>query len=54
MSAPVPPQHADQVVYDFRGATAEARGFKAKRKREVNELDEQVGLVAIVPVGYPV
>ena len=41
MSAPVPPQWGDQVVFDFRGATTEARGYKAKRKREVEELAEQ-------------
>lgn len=37
----MPPQHQDQIVYDFRGATTEPRGFKAKRKRDIEELQDQ-------------
>lgn len=41
-AAGTPPQYQDPVVYDFRNAITETRGYKAKRKRDIEELEEQV------------
>ena len=41
-ATPVPPQWRQGQLYDLRGATGGPRGFKAKRKRDMDELEEQV------------
>ncbi|KAK9798204.1 hypothetical protein WJX73_004543 [Symbiochloris irregularis] len=41
MDEEIPPQYKDPVVYDFRNAIIETRGYKAKRKRDIEELEDQ-------------